>query len=177
MDQHFMFNSNHSVNSHKPESIVTSNHQTQSIQQAQESIYCFLGDIVKEWHPKAVLQEFNRLFIQHIDSVNPEAIQAIYKIGLNNNEEEFICTIKRSCYLLINNWKTDVTTKKYIQELIELFANPIIRQHSLSPTINNLRSWTQNFVNSKDYQELKLFASNKHQKQCDWRNRYTSYLS
>ena len=159
MAEHFVFNSNHLLNGQKPESIVNSNNQKQSIQQAQETIYSFLVEILKQCPPETVLQEFNRLFIQHLDSVSADSTQAIYKIGLANDAEEFRNTIKRCCYLLINNWKNNRAYKNYIKELIEMFANPIIRRQSVSPTINRLRSWIKNFVNSNDYQELKLFAS------------------
>lgn len=177
MNEHFVSNSNYLENSQQPESIFKTTHQTQSIKQAQESIYSFLADMVKKRPPEDVLQEFNLLFIQHIDSASSDVIQAIYTIGLADNEEEFRYTIKRSCYTLINNWKIDITKKKYIRILLELFANPVIKQKSLSPTISRLRSWTQHFVNSNDYEELKLFASTKAQKQHNWINRYTCYSS
>lgn len=176
MAEHFVFNSHHLLNGQQPESVVNLNHQKQNIQQAQESIYSFLKDILKQCPPETVLQEFNRLFIQHLDSVSSDSTLAIYKIGLANDEEEFRNTIKRCCYLLINNWKNNRAYKKHIKELIEMFSNPIIKRQSVSPTINRLRSWLQNFVKSKDYQELKLFASTKHQEQRHWSNRYTCYL-
>ena len=154
--------------------IVKSNQKQQSVEQAQESIYSFLGHIVKQWTPKNVVQEFSQLFIYHIDSANPDAIKSIYRIAIDNKEQEFINLIKRSCYILINNWRTNIKHKNAIQELLELFENPIIQEQSLSPTINCLRSWLRNFVNSKDYQELKLFAFAKYQEQYHWSNRYSS---
>lgn len=176
MAEHFKFKSNDIMNGQQPELYVKSNTKKRSIQQAQESIYHFLEGILQNFPPEKVLLEINCLFIQHINSSNLDSLKAIYEIGYANAEKEFYQTIKRSCYLLINNWKVNRTKKKYINTLIEIFANPISREHSVSPTINRLRSWIQNFVNSNDYQEMKLFASNKSQEQCHWSNRYSSYL-
>lgn len=176
MAEHFMSKSNDILNGQEPELIVKSNHKKRSIQQAQESIYHFLEDLIQKSPPEAVLQEFNRLFIQHINSASLDSLKAIYEIGYANAEKEFRQTINRSCYLLINNWRINRNNKKYINRLIEMFANPISREQSVSPTINRLRSWIKNFVNSNDYQELKLFASTKYQEKYYWSNRYTSYL-
>lgn len=175
MAEHFEFASTHLPNNQKADFVNKSTHQIPSTQQAQERIYRFLLDIVKQSPPEFVLQEFKRLFIQHIDLGSSDSIQAIYEIVRANDEEEFRSTIKRCCYILINNWNKN-REYHYIQKFIELFATPIIRRQSLSPTINQLRIWVQNFVNSKEYQELKLFASAKYQEPCHWFNRYTSYL-
>lgn len=148
--------------------------QNRSIEEAQESIYCFLLDIVKDWSPEGVLQEFKYLFIQHTNSANSEPLQALYDIVLSDNEAEFYCTIKRCCYILLNNWKA-TKKDKYIQQLIEsLFEVDNSKQSSA--TISRLKNLVQNFVNSKDYEELKIFAS-KCQSQIHWSDRYTSNLS
>lgn len=152
------------------------NRSGRNIQQAQETIYSFLLEIVKKWSPETVLTEFKRLFIHHVDSVSSDALQAIYEIIFANNEEEFRHTLKRSCYILINNW--DATRHyKPIQELVQLFIDPAIARHTASPTLKRLRLWIENFVQSNDYEELKLFIARYADKdQGPWSNRYTSYL-
>lgn len=162
------------MNEQRTESTVKSNQQRRSIEQAQESIYRFLLNIVNKWPPADVLQEFKRLFIHQNDSDDSDSIQAIYEIIIADDEETFRYTIKRCCYILVNNWKTK-RHQNCIPKLIELFANPVINRQSASPTINCLRIWVQNFVNSNDYQELKLFAS-KYQEQDHLSNRYPSHL-
>lgn len=134
--------------------------QIGSIEQAQEIIYCFFLDIVKQKQPQAVLQEFRHLFIGDNDSAISNPVQAIYEIVFHNKQSEFHYTIKRCCYILINNWlaKRDNTC---IQKLIELFQDPIIRRKSLSPLINRLRNWIQIFVETTDYQELEIYAQTK----------------
>jgi hypothetical protein len=152
------------------------NRSGRSIRQAQETVYCFLLEIVKHWSPEEVLLEFKRLFIYHVDSISSDAIQAVYEIVFSNNEEEFRNTLKRSCYILVNNW--DATRNyKPIQELVQIFADPKSSRTTLSPTLKRLRLWIEHFVASRDYQELKLFAARYDERETGpWSSRYTSYL-
>jgi hypothetical protein len=147
-----------------------------NIQQAQDCIYEFLLSIVKKWPPEEVLLEFKRLFIFHTDSISTGALQAIYEIVFSNNQEEFRNTLKRCCYILINNW--DATRNyKPIQELIHVFSDPLFNRYTASPTLKRLRMWIIDFVNSKDFEELKLFASRYEDRaRGPWASRYTSYL-
>lgn len=168
---------NVSNDSPKSEAVVKSQQQKLKIQAAQANIYQFLLEIVREWAPEEVLQEFRRLFIDHLESISSDSVQAIYEIIFANDEEEFCNTVKRSCYILINNWES-TRRHKYIQQLVEIFPRTSINQRqTASLTIIRLRQWLTNFVNSPDYAELQLFAA-KYEDQYTghWVNRYTSYL-
>ncbi|OUC12274.1 MAG: hypothetical protein B0A82_23450 [Alkalinema sp. CACIAM 70d] len=149
-----------------------------TIQLAQQTIYQFLLEIVRKWPPEEVLLEFKRLFLYHVDSVSASAINALYDLVLSNNEEEFRNTIKRSCYILVNNWDA---ARRYraIQDLIEAFQEQFPRD-TISPTLGRLRYWVDNFRHSQDYADLKLFASRYDPQQADqdgpWAKRYTAYL-
>jgi len=147
-----------------------------SIQQAQDVIYNFLLGIVKKWPPEEVLIEFKRLFIYHVDSTSSESLHAVYDIVFANNEQEFRYTLKRCCYILVNNW--DATRNyKPIQELVQVFSDPLVSRHTHSQTLKRLRQWVNNFVASPDYEELTLFAARyEDQIQGPWTSRYTSYL-
>lgn len=147
-----------------------------NVQQAQETIYSFLLDIVKKWPPEEVLLEFKRLFIYHVDSVSSVTMKAVYEIVFSNNEDEFRNTIKRCCYILVNNWDASRHYKP-IQELIQIFSDTSLTRHTASPTLKRLRYWVENFVKSKDYEELKLFAARyEEHDRGPWSSRYTSYL-
>jgi hypothetical protein len=155
---------------------VRSSRQGRSIQHSQETIYDFLLGIVKKWPPDEVLIEFKRLFIYHVDSTSSQALQAVYDIVFANNEQEFKNTLKRCCYILVNNW--DATRHyKPIQELIQVFCDPLVGRHTHSQTLKRLRQWVNNFAESTDYEELKLFAA-KYEDRAHgpWTSRYTSYL-
>lgn len=146
-----------------------------SIESAQEIIYSFFIDIVKQWSPEAVLQEFRHIFIQDNDSLSSNPVRAIYEIVFANMQEEFHSTIKRVCYIVVNNWVAK-RNNNYIQKLIEILNDPIIRRSSLSPMIGRLRKWIQIFLESKDYQELELYAQTKVQDRSRLSNRCTSIL-
>lgn len=147
-----------------------------NIQQAQDVVYSFLLSIVKKWPPEEVLLEFKRLFIYHVDSTSSDAMHAVYEIVFANNEEEFRNTLKRSCYILVNNWDA-ARHYKPIQELVQLFFDPCVSRYTASPTLKRLRLWLDNFIRSQDYEELKLFASRYEDRvQGPWTSRYTSYL-
>lgn len=145
-----------------------------STQQAQEILFNFLLEIVNTWHPEDVLLEFKRLFIYHADSSSAAVVPALYDIVFANNEEEFRNTLKRSCYILVNNWGTK-RHHKAIQDLIQLFSDSSITRYTVSPTLKRLRTWLLNFVNSQDFEELKLFAS-RYDDHTHWAQRYTAFL-
>ena len=158
------------------ESSFGGNRSQRSIHEAQEIIYSFLLDAVKHWPVEEVLAEFKRLFIEHIETISSTTIPALYEIVFANNELEFRNTLKRACYILINNWGTK-REHQAIQDLVQLFEDPLIQRRTVSPTLRRLRGWLNNFIESKDYQDLKLFAA-KYDKTIEkhWTERYTSYL-
>ncbi|MEB3295408.1 MAG: hypothetical protein VKJ24_19820 [Synechococcales bacterium] len=149
-----------------------------SIQLAQQTIYRFLLNIVRKWPPEEVLLEFKRLFLYHVDSVNSAAINAVYEIVFSDNEIEFRNTIKRCCYILINNW--DATRRyKAIQDLVTAFEEATQSRETVSPTLKQMRNWIERFCRSQDYADLKLFASRYDESPAEegkWVRRYTSYL-
>lgn len=147
-----------------------------NVPKAQEAIYEFLLEIVKNWPPEEVLKEFKHLFIHHSDTVSSATLPYLYEIVFANQEQEFRNTLKRSCYILINNW--DITRNHdSIQKLTQLFSDPILYRHTISPTLKRLREWLRNFIASVDFQELKLFAARYEDRgRIHWSQRYASYL-
>lgn len=145
-----------------------------NLQNEQSIIYEYLLDIVKKSHPEEVLQEFSNLFIYYVGSRYSTALQALYQIILRNDELEFKNTLKRACYILINNW---YATRQYqaIHQLIRIFSEYNINRSADSPILECLQKWIVNFINSKDYQELHLFIA-KYNTKGHWTNRFTSYL-
>ena len=148
----------------------------QDVQQAQQTIYDFLLDVVKSWPAEDVLEEFRGLFLQHHETISTNTVPALYAILFANNRKEFHNTLKRSCYILINNWEV---AREYeaIRGLIQLFTDPAIYKVSVSPTIKRLRQWLKDFVSSEDFRDLKLFVQNRFsQDDSSWSKRYTAYL-
>lgn len=149
------------------------------IAESQEIIYGFFIEIVKQQPPEKVLAEFKQLFIEEgANAPSTEVQKALYNIILANRESEFIHTIKRCCYILVNNWE-ESRQHEAIQGLVESFTDPIIEKYSYTPTLKRLRSWLKAFINGKEYQDLKLFCAKYEQsgdRSLDWSQRYTAYL-
>lgn len=163
--------------SDQSEAPIKANSRGFTPQQAQEMIYQFLLNLVRKQPPAQVLLEFKQLFIDY-DSCgsSAEVSKAVAELIFTNNEKEFRNTLKRSCYILVNNWDTS-RNHSSIKELVDLFADHKINKKSLSANINRLRTWLSNFVNSQDYYELKLFlAKYGYGDKEHWSHRYTSYL-
>jgi uncharacterized protein YjbI with pentapeptide repeats len=148
----------------------------QNLQQAQEVIYQYLTNLIRNYSPETVLEEFKHLFVYCDSTVGSEGLQALYKIIFNNDEQEFKNTLKRACFILINNWSFQ-RKYNYIQELIQFLAEDTDKHQTLSASLKRLRSWVSNFIKSQDYQDLKLFASPySSEERGYWSHRYTSYL-
>lgn len=151
-----------------------------TLAQAQQVIYDFLLEIVKFWHPEDVLEEFRHLFVQHTDSVSSQTLPALHVILFANNEQEFRNTIKRCCYILVNNWEV-ARQFDAIQDLVDIFSDPLIQRRTLSPTLKRLRHWLTQFLESDDFEELRLFAARYAEERTlnrpdEWTARYASYL-
>lgn len=160
----------------RTKTVTKSNAPGPSPPAAQEIICQFFLDIVKQQSPDLILSEFERLFINPVGVVHSEHQKALKEIITSNNQEEFRNTLKRSIYILLNNW---IFSRKYkpAQDLIQLLSDSGNRQSTLSVSVKNLRCWLSNFINSGDYEELKLFVSRYDNREKDhWKSRYTSYL-
>lgn len=147
----------------------------QSIARAQETIYSFLLEIVRHWPSEDVIAEFRHLFIEHGETSGSTIMPALYEIVFSNQEAEFRNTLKRCCYILINNWELS-RSHQAIQQLIKLFADSVIDKPTMSPTLKRMRAWVKKFTNSGDFQELKLFAMRYEERDRHWSERYISYL-
>ncbi|MEB3179849.1 MAG: pentapeptide repeat-containing protein [Nostocaceae cyanobacterium] len=148
-------------------------------QQAAEIIYAHLIKIVKDWSPESTLAEFRNLFIYPNNGVNSPLVNVIYNLAFDNNEQEFITILKRSCYILINNWC--VSRKlQFVQQLVTIFCEVKIHNYKSSLALTRLQKWLNNFIKSQDYQDIVLFAAahinDASKTQSSWSNRYAAYL-
>ncbi|MEO0405753.1 MAG: hypothetical protein AAF289_00220 [Cyanobacteria bacterium P01_A01_bin.135] len=147
--------------------------------EAQNVIFQYLLSIVKIWPAQDVLDEFKHLFIEHSEAEadnDSELLAAIYAIAAANQEKAFKNTLKRSCYILINNWDID-RNHQAVKQLVQLFSSAIIRQPSTRAFHNRLRQWVHNFTRSQDFKELALFAARYDEfERLHWSQRYAAYL-
>lgn len=165
------------VDERRTEFSVTLNTQNRRIvHDSQRTIYSLMLDVVRRKHSSFVLSLFKDLFFDLVNDANSMPSQAIHKIVSTNNEEEFKNTLKRCCYILVNNWEV---SRQYqaVRELIELFNDPALEKRTPFDKLLRVRRWLNNFKNSQDYEELKIYSL-KHEdhEQKHWSHRYTSYL-
>ncbi|MEA5465474.1 hypothetical protein [Leptothoe sp. PORK10 BA2] len=145
------------------------------IQNAQRILYDFFLFSVQTEPADTVLATFRRLFIDYVESSTESDLPvALYSIVIANSEQQFLFTLKRVCYILINNWGIQ-RQPDAIQNLIKMFDDRVLMRAGFSLILKRLRSWMQDFVLSQDFQDLKLFASRYNQNE-HWSGRYTSYL-
>ena len=143
---------------------------------AQQQIYDDLLDAVRKLPPVEALAEFEGIFFGHSNSVEADVSPFLYKILFADNEAEFRNTIKRACYIFVNNW--DLARQgDMLHTLLELFQQPNLQKNTLSPSLKRLRQWLRNFAESKDFDDLKLFAAQRlgPASAGSWSNRYASY--
>ncbi|MGK7929402.1 MAG: hypothetical protein AB4290_29875 [Spirulina sp.] len=142
-------------------------------------IYQFFLDTVRYFAPEDALIEFKRLFFAyHSTPNNIDAFTELARILSESDRDEFTNTLKRCCYILINNWETRRQWQA-VHLLVDSFTEI---DFTVRPTakrnVRRLKSWLKFFTDSEDYKDLQLFASrydrNSHQKH--WSDRYTSYL-
>ncbi|MEE3718902.1 hypothetical protein V2H45_19340 [Tumidithrix elongata RA019] len=149
---------------------------SQSVEQAQGQIYDFFLDIVRRYQPEKALDEFKKLFIDFTAVKYLGVLEALDRIVVAYDENEFHYTLKRCCYILVNNWSV-VNSQVHVQALVDLFLDPSLDKKTNSAKLKTLRLWIKNFVNSESYQTLKLFTLRQvGGASLKWSDRYTSYL-
>ncbi|MEL7038547.1 MAG: pentapeptide repeat-containing protein [Cyanobacteria bacterium J06592_8] len=127
---------------------------------------------MNQWPPEQVIDEFEQIFV-HLNCTQSEAVnQALNRIIIEQNQFTFSSTLKQSFYILINNW---IINKEYasIQTLFSRIECENYREERISASVNILRKWTSDFLETQDYQDICEYALNS---RASWINRYKSYL-
>jgi hypothetical protein len=144
---------------------------------AQQQLYDDLLDAVRKLPPVEALAEFEVTFFGYSNTLDADVSPFLYKILFADNELEFSHTIKRACYIFVNNW--DLARQgDMLHMLLELFQQPSLSKSTLSPSLKRLRKWLLNFANSQDFEELQLFATQRldaSRPGGNWSTRYAAY--
>ncbi|WP_413166186.1 pentapeptide repeat-containing protein [Capilliphycus salinus ALCB114379] len=142
------------------------------LEKLQVEICQFLMEIVNQWPPEQVIDEFEQIFV-HLNCTESDRVnQALNRMIIDQSQSMFSATLKQSFYILINNW-TIYKKQEYIQVLFDRIGLANYQEERISPSVNLLRKWTYSFLQSQDYQEICHYAL--HQRS-QWINRYQSYL-
>jgi Pentapeptide repeats (8 copies) len=149
---------------------------------AHDVICDYMLTIIKTCSPEEALQHFKQVFIEENSIENPKVIDALNHFLLFREQEEFTHTLKRCCYILINNLHA-TRNSKYVVEMIEYFDRILDINYPWAHQASLLRSWIISFIQSSDYQDLKHFvlpiidsARAGRGKTKNWSVRYSSYL-
>ncbi len=145
------------------------------LDQAQKYIYQFFRDSVNHDLPENTLQYFEDLFFwgDREKTTDLTLIASLREIIFNAyNKEEFINTLKRVCYIIVNNWNIN-QKHQCLQQLIQLFEELKSLPAPRSSSQNLLRVWLSEFVKTDSYQELKMFTANH---SSHWLKHYTAHL-
>ncbi|NEO86087.1 MAG: hypothetical protein F6J87_17800 [Spirulina sp. SIO3F2] len=152
-------------------------------------LFEFLLDLVRRLPPEDALAEFRILFLEYrAYSGNRPAFAELTRILNQKQYNVFANTLKRACYILINNWGTN-RQLDCITALVESLQQVAALSTPQADRVRKrLRLWLQQFVESDEYEELQLFAAkhtrqtlNRYEGEADepathWSNRYHSYL-
>ncbi|MEB3279333.1 MAG: pentapeptide repeat-containing protein [Lyngbya sp.] len=142
------------------------------IEKLQVAICQFLIQIVNQWSPEKVIDEFEQIFV-NLNCTESEAVnQALNRIIIDQSQSIFSATLKQSFFILINNWTIN-KQQEYVQALFQRIESASFQEERISPSVNLLRKWTYNFLKSQDYQEIHHYALHS---RSPWINRYQSYL-
>lgn len=143
---------------------------------AQQQIYDDLLEAVRHSPPIQALAEFEALFFGSSVSQDADVSPFLYRILFADDESEFRNTLKRACYILVNNWDLS-RHSNMVHALLALFKQPALTKSTFSPSLKRLRQWLLNFSQSKDFEELTLFATQRTApyQGGSWSNRYVTY--
>ncbi|MBD2102348.1 hypothetical protein [Leptolyngbya sp. FACHB-261] len=143
---------------------------------AQQALYSYFLTIVKQLPPEDALDQFRKVFVQIRPGSVPQSVLGCLKQILSaNDEQEFRYTLRRCCYILVNNWRL-TTQHEPIGKLVRIFDDPSVEQPAISGSLRRLREWLRNFTVSPDYDQLKLSAQRYDDARVHWTYRYTPYL-
>ena len=143
---------------------------------AQQQIYDDLLEAVRKLPPVEALADFESLFFGYSGTQDADVSPFLYRILFADDEGEFRNTLKRACYILVNNW--DLSRQgDMVHALLALFSQPSLKKATFSPSIKRLRQWLLNFAESQDFEDLKLFATQRMGSSAtgSWSNRYVTY--
>jgi len=142
----------------------------------QQQLYSDLLAATRQMPPVESLAKFEGMFFGHSSSTGLDVSPFLYKILFANDETEFRNTLKRACYILVNNWERSCQSDM-VHTLLALFDQSSLKKSTASLSMTRLRQWLLNFALSQDFEELKLYATQRigptHPD--SWSSRYATY--
>lgn len=146
-------------------------------------IFEFFLRLVLHYPPEAARQEFRILFFEYrTNAMNAEAFADLRQLVVERNQGEFTNTLKRCCYILVNNWESNRQSEAVV-DFLQDFEQQRDQKRSVNQERARLQGWVQDFLENQHFQDLRLFAArHDHRGRLavlgtdHWSQRYTSYL-
>lgn len=164
---------------------VPQRHEPQE-REPSEALCHFFISAVRQHPPQRVLQYFQNIFFLQRRSLDDAIAQPLLNLVSFDRQEEFLNTLNRSCYILINNWSSSKEKIYYSKLLVEMLpkANQIDPQDC--PFKQKVKAWLEIFVESEQYQTLQnliaqdvvseRFSAQSPATEKQWTHRYSYYL-
>lgn len=129
-----------------------------SFTNSEEVICNYFYNLVQNYPVNLVIDQFKSLFIDLDSNIEANLLTAIYSIINANQYILFQSTLKRSCYILLNNWHATVPkhSLKYGSQLIDTLPLVPQQEDNLSSSKKRINQWINTFLESKEYAELRL---------------------
>lgn len=149
---------------------------------AHDVICDYMLTTIKTCSPEEALHRFTQVFLAGNNLEEPSIQEALNCFISFREKQEFTHTLKRCCYILINNLHATRNSKSVV-EMIDAFDQIVETNQFFTPKSNLLREWIISFIQSSDYQDLKHFVlpildatRGGRGKNKNWSVRYSSYL-
>ncbi|MFO7030094.1 hypothetical protein B9T07_08600 [Limnospira fusiformis CCALA 023] len=149
-------------------------HNQSDTERVQEKIYQYFIERVKQEKPDEVLAKFEAIFLKFSGPVDREIKESLKYLIAKNQQQKFQELIKRTCYILINNWYVG-RYSECVQKLIAKLNE--VRQQDFGGDDEEhicLHNWLIKFLNSSDYQDIKAVTQVTVNQ--NWSDRYKTYL-
>lgn len=147
---------------------------------AQEIVYNFFCNGLKERTPRAIVDGLNTIFVRPQSYNERLANQAFHKIVASEDASLFNYTLKRLFFILLDLLK-EKDRIWFPKEFTNFFSNLLAKSKTISNIGYKMRERLALFVKSKDFQEINTFLpleaySDQECINFQWFQRYNHYL-
>lgn len=138
-------------------------YNNRQISPEESLVYDYFLRLVDSESTEALIERFQRLFLEGKGCDSVAVNQAFYRIIMSRAAEtDFIHVLNRCCHILINRWQLNIRSNEAIVSLIHLFDHLPSGQGlsgQRSRSIQRLRQLTEGFTDSEQYATLVRLAN------------------
>lgn len=129
---------------------------------SEQYLFDHLLNCVKTESPEAMIERFDRLFVQVQGYDDPRVLETLVRV-LDNKQlnGKFPLILNRCCHILVNRWQISPQTQGYIVDLVDIFdyIPRSLHRGYVRTFAEKLRQGVREFVDSDYYKQLKRLAT------------------